>query len=264
MKNIYSYLVFGLLVFNVSLLNAQNNKSKITEADKSSLEGIIVEKYYVNDSKDHFDTTGGAFPKGAVTYRIYVDMKPGYTLQAVYGVPKHKLTISTSTNFFNNISEGTGTGDRIYSKNINHNTVAFDSWLTIGAVTESHNGILLTEDTDGSIINKKCFKKADGLNTGKIKPVTYFGIDPVFFNTNNKASAFTTDNGSWAVFGGVSGPTESNKVLIAQLTTDGSIAFELNLQIGTPTGGSIQYVAKNAEDQEIMFPELIYQTNNNN
>ena len=232
---------------------------KLTEEDNSALEGIIVEKYYVSDGKEHFDTTGGEFPKGAVTYRIYVDMKPSYTLQAVFGVANHKLTIATTTSFFNNVKEGNGTGDKIYSKNINNNTVAFDSWLTMGAATESHNGVLLTEDTDGSIINRDCFKKADGLKKEKIKPVTYFGIDPDFFNTSNKESVFTTNNGSWAIFGGIKGSTETNKVLIAQLTTDGKLSFELNVQIGTPTGASIQYVARNPENKELPFKQLIYQ-----
>ncbi len=232
---------------------------KLTEEDKSALEGIIVEKYFVNNAKEHFDTVGGEFPKGAITYRIYVDMKPNYTLQAVFGVANHKLTIATTTSFFNNLKEGNGTGDKIYSKNINNNTVAFDSWLTMGAATESHNGVLLSEDADGSIITKLCFKKADGLKKEKIKPVTYFGIDPDFFNRNNKESVFTTNNGSWAVFGGIKGSTEANKVLIAQLTTDGKLSFELNVQIGTPTGASIQYVAKNSENQEFQFKQLTYQ-----
>ena len=47
-------------------------------------------------------------------------------------------------------------------------------------------------------------------------------------------------------------------VLIAQLTTNGKLSFELNLQIGTPTGGTIQFVAKNPEGNELKFKQLTY------
>jgi len=43
----------------------------------------------------------------------------------------------------------------------------------------------------------------------------------------------------------VEGPTESNKILIAQLTTDGKLSFEINLQIATPSGDPIKFVARN-------------------
>jgi len=258
MKQAKYIIIFFLLSRIINPTFAQIT-GKITEADKQALEGVIVEKYYVYNSKDKFDTTGGVFPKGAITYRIYIDMKPGYTLQAVFGTRAHKLRLATTTSFFNNVKEGNGTGDKIYSKNLNHNTVAFDSWLTMGACTESHNGVPLTEDTDGSIITNNSFKKADGLKAEKTKPVTYFGIDPSFFHYLNPSSEFSTDNGSWAIFGGMKGATESNKVLIAQLTTEGKLSFELNVQIGTPTGASLQYVAKNAGEKEFLFEGLNYE-----
>ena len=68
---------------------------------------------------------------------------------------------------------------------------------------------------------------------------------------------FFTDNGSWAIFGGIKGPTEENRVLIAQLATDGELSFELNIQMGTPTGASINYVAKNPQGTEIKYDGLI-------
>lgn len=231
----------------------------LLEADKQALEGIIVENYYTNNIQDKLDTAGGALPAGAVTYRIYVDMKPGYTLQAVFGITNHPLTISTTTKFYNNLLFGSGTGDKIDNKKINNSTLAFDSWLTISAANKTQNGILLTEDTDGSLLNLSCFNKVDGLQTGKVMPLTFFGIDPGFFNDAKSGNTFTTDNGSWAIFGGLKGATESNKVLIAQLTTDGKLSFELNVQIGTPKGASVQYVAKNPVEKEIKFDGLKYE-----
>ena len=45
----------------------------------AGLDSIIVEKYYISDLNDKsVDATGGVLPVGSVTYRIYVDMKPGY------------------------------------------------------------------------------------------------------------------------------------------------------------------------------------------
>ena len=186
-------------------------------------------------------------------------MKPGYTMQAVYGLPMHVLRIATTTEFFNNKDGGSQTGDMINEKKINDNTVALDSWLAMGGATKSHFGILKSEDKDGSIMKRGSLNKTDGLVASKKVPlVTYFGLDLLFFDKANHSSAFTADNGSWAIFGGVKGPTDDNKVLIAQLTTNGKLSFELNLQIGTPTGGSVQFVAKNPEGAEIFFKGLTY------
>lgn len=233
-------------------------KNVITDADKSALEGIIVEKYYTSNAQDAADTTGGFLPIGSVTYRIYVHLKLGYTMQAVYGVPKHELRIETTTEFYNNRYAGNQTGDLVDSKKINDNNVALDSWVTMGAATQSHFGILKSEDKDGSILNKKSLDKADGLIKSKVSPIAFFGLDLSFFNSVNKAVKFSSANGSWAVFGGVKGPISENKILIAQLTTNGKLSFDLNIQVGTPTGGLVQYVAKNPEDAEIKFPGLTY------
>ncbi len=255
--SIKKYFLFFLFLIANSFAFSQYKK-ELTAVDKSSLEGIIVEKYYSYSLDDINDTAGGILPKGSVTYRIYVDMKPGYTLQAVYGVPLHELKIETSTYFYNNKNMWEPTADLIDAKKINESTRALDSWLTMGAATIMHNGILKSEDKDGSIIKRDSLNKADGLVAGKISPVTIFGLDMSFFINPNKPSHFLASNGSCAVFGGVKGPTEANKVLIAQLTTNGNLSFELNLQIGTPTGSSLQYVAKNPKDEELQFSELTY------
>ncbi len=231
-------------------------KRELTEIDKTALEGIIVEKYYEYNSSDELDTLGGCLPKGSVTYRIYVDLKPNYNLQAVYGVSEHELFIKTSTYFFNNSYQGQGTGDYIDDKKIIGSTAIFDSYLTLGAANKSYYGIPKADDKDGSILKLSSFAIADGLMIGKIKPVTYFGVIPNFFNTYNPSGTFSTNNGSWAMFGGIKGPSEENKILIAQVTTDGNLSFELNVQIGTPKGASVNFVAKNPQKQEIKFDGL--------
>jgi len=254
MKIHYRFVLINALILSFSA-KAQVQKL-ITEADKTALEGIIIEKYSTANSIGFIDTTGGALPKDAVTYRIYVDMKPGYSLQAVYGVPNHELIIKTSTHFYNNIRWGNITGDKIDDVKITNNTAAFDSYITLGAATDEHNGVPLSDDKDGSILKIKSFEKADGLKAEKIKPIVFFGFDLSFFNNPFNAASFSGNNGSWAVFGGIKGSTPENKVLIAQLTTDGKLNFELNIQMGTPTGGTLNFVAKNPAENEISYAAL--------
>ncbi len=254
MKSLFTIALFSF-IFNCFPGDAQAQKT-ITEEDQSALEGIIVENYYVYNPADALDTVGGALPQGAVTYRIYADMKPGYKLQAVYGVPDHELNIKTTTHFFNNAKWGDISGDKIDDKKIVNSTAAFDSWITIGAATQRHSGVLKSEDTDGSLIT--ALPNADGMMTAKIKPVTFFGFDITFFSKTLTPAKFSGNNGSWAVFGSVKGETSENKVLIAQLTTDGILSFELNMQIGTPTGATLNFVAKNPKDKEIQVSSLVH------
>lgn len=239
-------------------LYAQIKKIGLTEADKSALEGVIVEKYYVAGKSEVKDTVGGFLPKGSVTYRIYIDMKPGYFLQAVYGVPSHELFIKTTTKFFNNKDYPARTGDEINDKKINENTVALDSWVSMGAATKSHFGILRSDDKDSSIITRKPLSEADGLIIGVVPKVNLFGLDLTFFDETKDASSFYTKNGSWCNLMGVKGTTPDNRVLIAQLTTDGKLSFSLNIQLVTPALGSVKFVAKDPEGDEIKFAGLSY------
>ncbi len=257
MKKVFYYSFLVSFFFASTSFRTPLHKKDNIEMDVP-LEAIIVEKYYVANSSDIVDTAGGLLAKGSVTYRIYVDMKPGYTLQAVYGVQNHELVIKTTTTFFNNILSKSPTGDKIEIDQLNNNSVGLDSWLTIGAASKSHLGILKKEDSDGSLLVRKSLNKADGLIKGNVRPLINYGLNLSCFDEEKNASTFTVNNGSLAVLGGFQGPTNENKVLIAQLTTTGKLSFELNLQLGTPTGGALQYVAKNPEGKEIQFNELIY------
>ena len=61
----------------------------------------------------------------------------------------------------------------------------------------------------------------------------------------------------WYCLAGAAGPVPStNKVLIAQITTNGIFHFELNIQIGTPTGGTENYVYSNPVSGELTIPSL--------
>jgi len=244
------------------------------------LENIIVEKYYISDANDAtVNADGGVLPIGSVTYRVYVDMLPGYKMQAVYGLPApnfHELRISTTTLFFNNEDRGATTPT--YSKtNARNNTVMLDSWISVGAACVGNFGVLKSEDdgvannnnNDGVLQNNNSdagipLTLQDGFILGTPEPVTTLGIDAqlaIFDNTNDVAngSVFSTSDGAWSALNGATGPNpETNKVLIGQFTTDGVFSFELNIQLGTPSGGVEGYVASNPIDAEIEFPGLTY------
>lgn len=241
------------------------------------LEKIIVEKYYISDSSDAKAKSGGYLPVGSVTYRIFVDMLPAYRFQAAYGVPGHEMRIATTTSFFNNEDYGAAIANYIPSSKLQNNTVMLDSWLSVGATAESYNAILKSDDTSKVIVNADSILHnanpgagipltvRDGMfPVSPVSVVTLFGIDStllsVFGNKNvsGKGQVFSTDNGSWASFGGAIGMHPMNRVLIAQLTTDGELWFKLNIQIGTPDGKVENYVAENPKGNEILFPGLIY------
>jgi len=258
MKKTLSALLLTLLGFYA---NAQNG-----------LEGIIVEKYYISNSADAAGSIG-TLNTPSTTYRIYVDMLPNYKFQAAYGVPDHELRISTSTKFFNNEDRGAITPT--YSKTqAADNTVMLDSWISVGAACSGNFGILKSEDdgvanvvnNDGILANNDVnagipLTTQDGLIAGTPQAVTLVGFTSeldIIDATSQQGNLISTFNGSWASLTGSTGPTAANKVLIGQFTTNGCFSFELNIQLGTPTGGVENYVARNPAGDEILFPDLTY------
>lgn len=266
-------LIFFLVVFFIMTITGV---AQYQLPDSTALEDIIVEVYYVSDTLDATDEDGGMLDTCSVTYRVYVDMKPGYELQAVFGNPNNTLSIETSTIFFNNEDRGEESGDLIGDNYLGDNTVALDSWVTMGGATESHWGILKSIDPDGSLIggsnsdggsediaggilvNEDFYMglpihTADGLLEGDIPEVTAVGINLGVFADENDGPSFTTNSGAWSVLEGVQGPTDENQVLIAQITTQGEFSFRFNIQIGIPEElqcnhpdchSTIQYVAE--------------------
>ncbi|MBK7964584.1 MAG: hypothetical protein IPK10_04315 [Bacteroidetes bacterium] len=239
---------------------------------QNGLEGIIVEKYYISNAADAAGSSG-VLPSGSTTYRIFIDLLPGYTFQAAYGVANHELRFQTTTSFFN--KEDYGATTPTFSKtNARNNTVMLDSWLSGGASCGSNYGILKTEDgvaggtnvinANGILANNDPIAgipltTQDGIYAGTTPSVTVLGFTPSELNvidaTSNVGNLISTYNASWAVLGGSTGPIPSvNKILIAQFTTNGTFSFKLNIQIGTPTPGVSQnFVAENATGSEILF-----------
>ena len=246
---------------------------------QNGLENVVVETYYISNANDaSADLDGGVLPVGSVTYRIYADLLQGYKFQAAYGVPGHDLKIATTTLFWNN--EDRGSTSPTFSKtNAVRNTVMLDSWLSVGAACNGNFGIMKSMD-DGlnNAVNNYSpqvlqnndpamgipLTVQDGFFAGLPESVTAVGISneiTVFDNLNDGTNGplFMTNNGSWASLNGSTGPNPiDNKVLIAQITTNGTLSFELNIQIGTPTGGVENYVASNPVTGEISIPSLTY------
>ena len=248
------------------------------------LDSIIVEKYYVANAADAAGSVG-TLPVGSVTYRVFADLKPGYLFQALFGtantvvsppVPIHTLLINTSTTFFNNEDRGKTSPEGIDTKYLKTNTVALDSWFSVGGTAIGQMGILKSEDNGAAnLISANTLLKnnaismgiplttQDGMVAGSPVSVTFVGLTTelnVFDGTSQVGNSFSTSNGSIAALGGAQGPDSAtfNRVLIGQFTTDGVFHFELNLQLGTPTGGIENYAANNIQSGEFTHSSLIY------
>lgn len=247
---------------------------------QNGLENIVVEKYYVSNANDQTVTAGSGglsntLPAGSVTFRIYADMLPGYNFQALYGVAAHELKLSTTTSFFNEAQFATATPSLPVTIARQYANI-LDSYFSVGGTAVGKVGVLKTEDADGSIGNTSGMMTGvdpsagisplvqDGMAAGSPAAVTFVGLSagtPPLDVFETGGSTFSTFNGSIAALGGVSGPTAANRVLIGQFTTTGVFSFELNIQIGTPTGGTENYVAKNPGAGEISIPSLMQTLN---
>jgi len=220
--------------------------------DPSAFQGLIVETYYVADEADAADTDGGTgLVAGAKVYRVYADLLPGYKLLTVGGFPYSPMTLNTSTTFFNNEDRGEAWGRSIPASFLDDNTVAIDSWLTFGAASNLHWGVLKTEDSDGSIVggpNNNSgllvnnapgvgipLTASDGLLNLGTPPgqLVSVGIGPDCFEAGG-SSSYSGDNFGWTILGGSAGPTAENRILIGQFTTDGEFSFCMNLTVLIP------------------------------
>jgi hypothetical protein len=247
----------------------------LTTRAQNGLEHVEVETFYISNANDTMaNVDGGVLPVGSVTYRIFADMLPGYQFQAVYGEAGHEMRIETNTFFFNNLDRG-NTSPTFTLNQCADNTVMLDSYLSVGG--SCNTCIAVPKDEDDSvntIINNYSpqvlqnnnplagipVNLVDGKFSGTPTSVTFVGITPDIFNDLNDGPLFSSDNGSWASLSGSQGyDSLSNKVLVAQITTNGKLSFKLNMQIRklTPNGPIVEkYVAENPVGSEILFPEL--------
>ena len=250
----------------------------------AQLEKVIVEKYYVSDSNDFTDTSGGIVSIGSTTYRIYIDLAPGSILKKIYGDPNHPFEITSTEVFFNNILDGKSFGKDLTKVSLSENTVALDSWITLGQVpkkqgTKTYYGILKNQDDDGSFIgginndggssliatgllinnDPSCgipLIVSDGIDTMTVTPNSWSDAGVVDFTSGNDSTIFGSlvpkkefiSTGFSLSNSGVTGVNlDSNQIIIAQLTTKGDLSFKLNLEIEQLINGLptlVKYVAK--------------------
>lgn len=241
------------------------------------LEGIVVEKYYISGKREA-KWTNDSLKAGSVTYRIYADLHTDYRLQAVYGVPGHPLSIKTTTDFYNSPT-GSIYGSEVPFKKMLVGTTLLDSWITIGSSCESCYALPKDIDTTEAARHKD--KLMRGANPAAGIPLTdkdgFYPASPIYqivrygldsiqtsvfaVHAPVQGASFTSENGSWAVLLGLGGINRDNKILLAQVTTDGELSFKLNLQLVGPDGKTLNYVAEHPSEGEYAFPGLTYPAN---
>ncbi|MEI8116962.1 MAG: T9SS type A sorting domain-containing protein [Flavobacteriia bacterium] len=266
----------------------------------SQLEKVIVEKYYVSDLNDATDTLGGGLPIGSTTYRIYVDLAPGSVLKKIYGDANHPFSIQSTAPFFNHESDGQTFAKDFVKNRYLEGTVALDTWLTLGQTTKTqagktYVGVLKNQDVDGSfiggvnndggselistglLINNDAnagipLTQADGMDTIATIPSSWshFGVldfitgnDSTIFGSLTSTNEFLSDNFNLTNSGIKGLISDSNQILVAQLTTTGDISFHLNLEIDAIINGSVQSISyvssiNNLQPGESFSNKLIY------
>ena len=245
----------------------------------AQIEKVMVETYYISDANDATDTTGGFIEEGTKTYRVFIDLLPGTKLRKIYGDNNHPLIFSSTSPFYNNKADGQSFAKDFSKSRLQENTVALDTWLTLGQVTrvaaKTYFGVSKQSDSDSSVIggvNNDGGSAAipgglltnsnfdlgipltisDGMDTMSTLPTSWFdygivdfatGIDTTIFGSVVSGSYFISNNAGLQN-SGVSGKlADSNQVLVAQLSTKGDVSFEINLEV-EETVSSITRIVK--------------------
>jgi hypothetical protein len=239
---------------------------------QGALEDVIVEPWYTTTAgelgiENVPDTTT------FTSYRIYIDLAEDYVLQAIFGNRTHALHLGSTGTVYNCATNGVNTGNYIDPRRMTRDNLILDSFITMKSVSNWHYAVPLEDDHDGSVLcdaeksdtdhsgtmaERFCKLEKDGLLKGEPIPVEVILMDLYGWKDSTDSARISTNNGAWAVRQGVVGPTEKNRVLVAQITTDGDIFFEFNLQVNVPSGGPEQYVARDASGNEELFEKLRY------
>ena len=259
----------------------------------SQLENVIVETYYISDANDASDTTGGGIEIESKTYRIYLDLLPGTRVKKIYGDQNHPLIFSSTENFFNNKVDGQTFGKEFSKNRLQENTVALDSWLTLGQTTRNaavtYSGVLKVNDSNGSFIggtNNDGGSEAiadgllsnnaielgipltekDGMDTAQNVPGSWadYGfidiitdIDSTIFGSVISGNNFNSRNAGLLNSGVTGIDSLLNHVLVAQLTTKGEISFELNIEVEIPQQIGFQTIKYVANDSILSEGEVL-------
>lgn len=239
-------LFIGLgLIVGVTLSQAQTG---------TLLDGIVIEKVHTATAADHqADVTAAVaspIAVGAVTYRIWVDMKSDVKFATLYGDNNHALTFSTTTSFYNNNKKAAALATEI-DITAQTATSIYDSWLTLGAnssTTVAVYGGADIEVTPAEITNlgittlNATFKTSNAV--GGVNFSTYGGAITTTNGENGSGEAYTPGHGA------------ENMILIGQITTDGIFSYELNFQLTDGISVSENYVASSPNAGEYTMPGM--------
>lgn len=246
MKKILLGLFFAILA---QAINAQG------------MQRIVIEKYYVSDATDAANSEG-AIPAGSVTYRIYIDMLPGFKFSTAYGSSVQPLKLTTTTQFFNNEMEGL-TIPTYNATKAKKNTVMLDSWITSGGTCGGFLGVPKWLDNGvNTFVNSNTPKllqnddpkagipliQQDGMWSGTVEECKTIGISDevqvLYDGSAVEKKSFIINSvigGAWGPLNGAAGVTPENLVLIAQVTTDGILEYEFNIQIRNEESSTERY-----------------------
>ncbi len=232
---------FSKLQFFIFLVCCCSIFMATTEASAQGLEGVIVEEYNVNSGSN----TVAGVADGAITYRIFLDLKPGYKLINVFGIdtpndPGNDLLFTTTTGFYNEPAFGVTYGDANNSALFNvFKGTALDSYHSFGGAASGQRGIQKVNDTDGSNLVPFLGGAPDGYVTGTTPAAAELGVSISGtlegIQVNGADSLFTFD-GSFYVLGGTTTTGPDDVIYIGQFTTDGDFSFRFNIQVLDPNG----------------------------
>jgi hypothetical protein len=255
---------------------------------QNAIENLIVETYYIADANDAaHDDEGTNLPEGSVTYRVFLDLAPGYQIKELFGTDRNPWFIRSTELIWNNSDRGVTLGSNLGDNRLDENTVALDSYVTIGAASDAHYGIPKYLDTDGSIVggenNDGGSESVEGgllvhanaeidipltTSDGLIEvdesliPSLSAGLIPslqfVFSNEINDSVFATTGTSRLQPTTSVSGITEENIILIAQITTLGELEFNFNVVLLDENENPYVFVADSARQDSAISPYLSF------
>ncbi len=225
-----------MIIFSLGLLYAS------LSSKAQGLQNVIVEEYFINTGA----SAVAGVPDGAITYRIFLDLQPGYKLINVFGIntpsdPGNDLLFTTTTGFYNEPSFGVTYGDQNNSALFPiFNGTALDSYHSFGGAASGRRGIQKVNDTDGSnLVPFLAGTPPDGYVLGTTPGAAELGVSISGtlegIQINGADSVYTFD-GSFYVLGGTTTTGPDDVIYIGQFTTDGEFSFRFNIQVLDPNG----------------------------
>jgi hypothetical protein len=255
---------------------------------QSAIENLIVETYYISDTNDAaHDDEGTNLPEGSITYRVFLDLAPGYRVSELFGTDNNPWFIRSTELIWNNSDRGKALGSNLGDNRLDENTVALDSYITIGAASTAHYGVPKSLDSDGSIVGgdnndggSQMFEdgllinmssdigipltEADGLIEADESLIPMLSatlipdLENVFGAETLDSTFVTSSTVRLQPTEAIAGVTGENIVFIAQITTLGELEFNFNVTLLDENDDKLVFVADNAPNDTILSPFLSF------